>query len=213
MTPKPQANSWTVKQALVTSAFCLVMGISIGFVAHGPNSAKAVVATSPTTSLSEALPAIAAPISTPNPSPDQLKAASRQAAVPVLERLQKDPKNFKLLVQAGEMYYHHGAFTDAASFYTRALDVKDNPAVRNQLASTLFYQGKPNQALEQYQRVLQSDPKNEIALFNTGMVRFKTMNDPKGAIASWEKLLKAYPNHPQRRQVQGMIDKAAKQQG
>jgi len=48
------------------------------------------------------------------------------------DQLKKNPKDFTLLVQAGEMYYHHGAFTDAATYYKRALAVKDNPLVRNQ---------------------------------------------------------------------------------
>jgi len=212
MTPNAQASSWTVKQAVVTAAICFAIGIAVGFVAHGPKTVKTVAAATMMNATAPAPSTIAPAISTPNPTPDQLKAASAQAAVPVLERLQKDPKNFKLLVQAGEMYYHHGAYADAASFYERALAAEDNPAVRNQYASALFYQGKADAALQQYDRVLKTSPTNDIALFNSGMVRLKAKNDPKGAIQSWERLLKAYPNHPQRQQVQSLIDKAAQQQ-
>lgn len=212
-----QSSVWTVKQASITAALCFAIGVGIGFVAHGPavpkvsaSTAAPMMAASMPPSVPEST-SIAPPISTPNPTPDQLKAASRQATVPVLEQLQKDPKNFKLLVQVAERYYHHGAFADATPYYKRALDVEDNPLVRNQYASTLYYQGDADGALAQYGRVLDKLPTNDVALFNVGMIRLKAKKDPKGAVESWNKLLKAYPNHPQREKVQSLIDRASKQ--
>ena len=137
-----------------------------------------------------------------------MKAASAQAALPVLERLKSNPRNFKLLVEAGEMYYHHGTYAEAAAYYRRALAVQDNLAVRNQYASALFYQGDADAALRQYGKVLKASPTNDIALFNSGMIKFKAKNDAKGAIELWQKLLEAYPNHPQRERVHKMIEQA-----
>lgn len=213
MTPNSQANSWTPRVAIILSAVCFAIGIAFGYVAHGPVAPKVspstVMATAPAPAA--AMPKMAPPLSTETPSPQQLKAASQQAAIPVLDQLKKDPKNFKLLLQAGEMYYHHAAYAEATGFYERALAVKDNPAVRNQLASTLYYRGDADGALKQYALVLEKLPTNDVALFNSGMIRFKAKNDPKGAVQSWEKILKAYPNHPQKDRVQGLIDKASKQ--
>lgn len=211
MDSKSQPSFWTVKQATITASICFVVGVAIGYIGHGPNVAHANAPVPVAVSAPAVAPgpqAIAPPISNPNPTPQQLIAASKQAAMPLQEQLKKNPKDFNLLVQAGEMYYHHGAFADAASFYKRALEVKDNPAVRNQYASTLYYQGDADGALKQYGLVLNKDTKNEIALFNTGMIRFKSKNDAKGAIESWETLLKDYPNHPKRAQVQSLIDQA-----
>jgi cytochrome c-type biogenesis protein CcmH/NrfG len=56
-------------------------------------------------------------------------------------------------------------------------------------------------------KVLKADPKNDKALYNTGVVKLMGKNDPKGAIASWETLLRYYPNHPHKAQVQEMIKK------
>jgi cytochrome c-type biogenesis protein CcmH/NrfG len=212
MTPTSPSNSWTPRVAIVLSAVCFIIGIAFGFVAHGPATQKIKAASAAVNTPVPVAPDMAPPISTETPSPQQLKAASRQAAIPVLDQLKKDPKNFKLLLQAGEMYYHHGAYSEAAGFYERALAVKDNPLVRNQLASALYYQGNADGALKQYALVLATLPTNDIALFNTGMIRLKAKHDNKGAIQSWEKLLKAYPNHPQKDRVQSLIDKAAQQQ-
>jgi cytochrome c-type biogenesis protein CcmH/NrfG len=204
-----QSSRWTVKQATITAVICFVVGVAIGYIGHGPTVARANAPVPTAVSAPTEMPpsqAIAPPLANPNPTPEQLKAASKQAAMPLQEQLKKNPKDFTLLVQAGEMYYHHGAFADAASFYKRALDVNDNPAVRNQYASTLFYLGDADGALKQYSQVLAKDSKNEIALFNTGMIRLKSKNDSKGAIESWETLLRDYPNHPKRAQVQSLID-------
>jgi tetratricopeptide (TPR) repeat protein len=221
MNSNSPSKTWSLLQASLFAAFCFALGIAIGFVAHGPNAAHAnapMAATAPADAMPpNAMPPeaanapIAPPISNPNPSPEELKAASKKAAGSLEDQLKKNPKDFTLLVQAGEMYYHHGAFADAASYYKRALAVKDNPLVRNQYASTLFYQGDADGALQQYSKVLAASPKNEVALFNTGMIRYKAKKDPKGAIESWQTLLKDYPNHPQKAKVQSLIDQAAKQ--
>jgi cytochrome c-type biogenesis protein CcmH/NrfG len=217
MNSNTPSKTWSIQQASLIAAGCFVLGIAIGFVAHGPNiahanaPAPAVVAAPEAMSPTVATESIAPPISNPNPSPEELKAAGKQAAGSLVDQLKRNPKDFKLLVQAGEMYYHHGAFADAASYYKRALDVQDNPLVRNQYASTLYYQGDADGALQQYGKVLAKSPKNEVALFNTGMVRLKAKKDAKGAIEAWQTLLKDYPNHPQRAKVQSLIDQAAKQ--
>lgn len=200
MNPESQSSSWNVRQVVIMAALCFVLGSAIGYFAHAPAAKPAAAVNS-----AAAIPA--------NPTPAQMKAASSKAAGSVLEQLKTDPKNVKLLVEAGEMYYHHGAFGDAATYYQRALAEKDDPAVRNQYASALFYQGDGDNALKQYDQVLAKDPKNEIALFNSGMIRLKSKNDAKGAVAQWQKLLQAYPNHPRKRQVEDLIAQARKTQG
>jgi cytochrome c-type biogenesis protein CcmH/NrfG len=213
MDSKSQSNLWTVQQAIITATICFAVGVAIGYIGHGPNVARAnaparVAVSAPAEAVGPQ--AIAPPISNPNPSPEQLMAASKQAAMPLQEQLKKHPKDFTLLVQAGEMYYHHGAFADAASFYKRALDVKDDPAIRNQYASTFYYQGDADGALKQYNLVLEKDAKNAIALLNTGMIRYKAKKDPKGAIESWQSFLKNYPNDPRGAKVQTLIEEASK---
>lgn len=208
------ATSWTAKQAYVMAILCLLAGIVLGYLVHGPAVAapeqNAAVARPPVAS---APASVALPVSNQQAAPAEMEAAGTQAATPVLERLKSNPKDFKLLVTAGEMYYRHGDYADAAGYYVRALAVQDNFAVRNQYASALFYQGDADGALQQYAKVLKTHPTNDVALFNSGMIKFTAKRNAKGAIELWQKLLQAYPNHPQRDRVQKMIERASQSTG
>lgn len=217
MTSSQQAASWSAKNAYILACICLAIGIVSGFIAHGPVKPEVaptpVAVEQPEAVQPGAEAAIAPPVSTPDPSPEQLQAASNQAAMPVLEMLKKDPKNFKLLVAAGEMYYHHGAYDKACGFYERALKVEDNVLVRNQYASALFYEGKADAAIQQYEQVLKKVPTNDVALFNDGMIRMEAKQDKKTAVVLWKKLLAAHPDHPQKERVQHLIDTVSKEIG
>lgn len=188
------------------AVICLGVGILAGYFGHqtsAPEGGKPqpVAVVQPAAEQQQAAPQ-------PPPTQAEMKAASAEAAQSAVEKLKADPKNVKLLVQAGEMYYHHRAFAEAGAYYKRALEVEDSVPVRNQYASALFYANQPDAALEQYGIVLKSNPKNDIALFNSGMIKLKAKNDPKGAVKDWEKLLATNPKHPHRAQVEQMIERA-----
>jgi tetratricopeptide (TPR) repeat protein len=203
-------NAWTTTQAYLMGVICLALGVAVGFLMRGSATAATITNHPATRPIAQPQPTvIAPPLSNPQPSPAEMKNASAQAAMPILARLEAKPKDFKLLLQAGEMYYQHGAYAEAAGYYDRALAVQDNAAVRNQYASALFYQGDADGALREYANVLQAQPANDIALFNSGMVKYRAKNDAKGAVELWQKLLNTNPNHPQRDRIQKMIDKAA----
>ena len=56
--------------------------------------------------------------------------------------------------------------------------------------------------------MLKSDPDNANALFNLGMVKWQSKSDIDGALAAWQQLLKKYPNHPRRAEVEQLIARA-----
>jgi cytochrome c-type biogenesis protein CcmH/NrfG len=216
MTSTNQASSWTAKQVYLMAIISLVIGIAGGFLLHGSAASSSQIepglpSSAPMGSPAAAPTSMAPPISKPQPTPAEMQAASAQAATPVLEQLKADPKNFKLLVGAGEMYYHHGAYAEANVYYKRALDVQNNVPVRNQYASALYYLGDADGALKEYAQVLKESPSNDVALFNSGMVKYESKHDAKGAVELWERLLKTNPNHPQRERVLQMIEKASQQ--
>jgi tetratricopeptide (TPR) repeat protein len=126
---------------------------------------------------------------------------------PVLEKLKSDPNNFDLLAQAGTAEMKAGDPKSAVIYYDRALKVKDDLETRTSLANAYFRSGDADQSLAELAKVLEADPKNDKALYNTGVVKLMGKNDPKGAIAAWETLLKYYPNHPNKAQVREMIHK------
>jgi tetratricopeptide (TPR) repeat protein len=132
---------------------------------------------------------------------------------PVFEKLKSDPNNIELLAQAGNVEMKGNDPKSAAGYYERALKVKDDLDIRTNLANAYFRAGDADQSLAELAKVLKADPKNDKALYNTGVVKLMGKNDPKGAIASWQTLLKYYPNHPHKAQVQEMIKRVKSAQG
>jgi cytochrome c-type biogenesis protein CcmH/NrfG len=84
------------------------------------------------------------------------------------------------------------------------IDPKNVPA-RTQLASCLYYSDDTDGALAQLNQALKYSPKDVNALFNLGMIKYRGKNDPKGAIAVWQQLLKTNPNLDRKSVVEQMI--------
>jgi cytochrome c-type biogenesis protein CcmH/NrfG len=191
---------WNSTKVYFLGGICMLLGLVLGALFHGPvNSAI----NSPATATSAQPRAMGqAP---PQGNPHSMVANAVPAGV--LERLKSDPTNFDLLAQAGNAEMKASDPKSAVIYYDRALKVKDDPEIRTNLANAFFRSGDADQSLAELAKVLKADPKNDKALYNTGVVKLMGKNDPKGAIASWETLLRYYPNHPHKAQVQEMIKK------
>lgn len=191
LTPTPittAAVEWSSAKVYILGAICLALGIFIGALFHGPAKPKGLA--TPTVASDPGLPAV--------------------AVDPVYEKVKSDPNNFALLSEAGNAAMKGGTPKLAVDYYGRALKVKDDLDIRTNLANALFRAGDADQSLAELAKVLQSDPKNDKALYNTGVVRLMGKNDTKGAIASWEMFLKYHPDHPHKAQVQEMIKRVKK---
>jgi cytochrome c-type biogenesis protein CcmH/NrfG len=79
------------------------------------------------------------------------------------------------------------------------------------LLSSTYYGGDVDGALAQLEQSLKYEPKDANSLFNLGMIRWKGKNDPAGAVAAWQELLKSNPKLDRKRIVEQMIAEA--QQG
>jgi cytochrome c-type biogenesis protein CcmH/NrfG len=120
--------------------------------------------------------------------------------------LASDPKNVRANVELGNRLYDAARYTEAIPYYQQAmtLDPK-NVSVSTDLATALFYAGRPDEALAQFDKSLAIDPKHGQTLFNVGIVRRDGKQDPKGAIAAWERLLAAVPDYADAGKVRTMI--------
>jgi cytochrome c-type biogenesis protein CcmH/NrfG len=66
-------------------------------------------------------------------------------------------------------------FPQSAEYYRKALESDPkNLGTHTQLASSLYYAGDVDEALQQLQQVLKTDPKNANALFILGMMKWKS---------------------------------------
>jgi cytochrome c-type biogenesis protein CcmH/NrfG len=184
----PARPGWQPLQVYIAAAFCLILGTALGYLFRG-SASPAVAASNRTTAMPA--PSSAAP---QMPSLEQMKQMADKQAEPLLVQLKKTPGNADLLAKVGRVYESAHQFKDAAQYYGQSLQIdRQNVALRNEMASCLYYTGDVDGALAQFEQSLKFDSTNPNALFNLGMIRWQGKKDPKGAVAAWQQLLKSNP--------------------
>ena len=181
---------WTTLQVYLTAAGALLIGISAGYGLHvsRPTGAPQVVNSAP-----------------------PLRAVTKTAEAEtsdLLLQLKGNPNNPALLAKIGYVYYSMRQFPQAAEYYKRSVDAKDDPIVRVELGRAYYYAGDADRALTEFDAITKADPSNADALFNAGMIRWKTKLDAEGAIADWNQLLNTHPDHPRRQDIERLIAQA-----
>lgn len=189
------------------AAICLGAGLAVGYLVRtamaNPVSAAPIAAAAAKSPHSETL--------TPAghmPSLNEMHQVASQKAAPLLAKLKTDPNNSALLMQIGSVYHSAHLFKDAATYYGMAVQLDPRSVdAHTKLAISLFRAGDVDPAIAELNRALSLDPKNPNALFNLGMIRLQGKNDPKGALAEWQKLVKLNPQlDPERKaQVQKLM--------
>jgi cytochrome c-type biogenesis protein CcmH/NrfG len=201
--PRPITNGvsgWTSAQAYLLAAFCLLLGVALGYLFRG--------SASPTTT------AVAAGTSQQQGTSSKGNDAEAQAAVtqnaaPLQLAIEKDPNDYDSLVKLGNVYYDGQQYQTAIGYYDRALKIHpENSDVRTDMGTAYWYAGDATKALETMEASLKYQPGHPQTLFNLGWVRWQGKGDPKGAIEAWQQLLKANPDYPQKQQVEQYIAKA-----
>lgn len=185
------ASGWQARQVYAMAAVCLLVGLAVGYLFRGSQSA----AVAPTSGMpASATGGIHAGMGGAGPTLEQMKRMADQKAGPVLAKLKTDPDNADLLIQAGGIYQAAHQFKEAAEYYGKSLNVKPkNVAIRTEMASCLYYLGDVDGALKQLQQATTDDPKDANSLFNLGFIRWQEKKDSKGALAAWQQLLKMNP--------------------
>ena len=200
------AATWTGAQAYILAVICLLLGAAAGYIVRG---SAAVPPTAAAASVNDsAAPAMTPGMSQQQVTPEMLKHMAEKQAAPLLEQLKSDPNNPKLLAEVGNYYYDAQSFPDAIKYYKQSLAAKDDPNVRTDLGTAYFYSGDGDDAITEFQSVLKVDPGHANALFNLGMVKWQAKMDINGAIAAWEQVLKAHPDHPKKAEIEQLIARA-----
>lgn len=195
----PKNAEWSSTKVYVLGGICLLLGIAVGALFHGPAKPSVAPVPGQTMNSAPAMPAQGMPGMGMDPS-----AVLND---PIFEKVKSDPNNFELLAQAGIVAMKGGNPKVAIDYYQRALKVKEDPEVRTNLGNAYFRSGEADEALAQFATVLKSNPKDPNALYNSGVVRLMGKNDPKGAAAAWEMFLKYNPDHPRRAKVEEMLQR------
>ena len=200
--PARNGGAWTSTQAYVLAAFCLLLGVALGYLFRGSASPAAAQAAAATTTQQGS----GAHPQQPDPN---AQAALAQASAPLLEAVKQNPNDYDSLVKLGNLFYDGQQFPSAIQYYERALVIHpENPDVRTDMGTAYWYTGDADKALAAMETSLKYRPGHPQTLFNLGWVRWQGKQDPKGAVQAWQQLLKANPDYPQRQQVEQYIAKA-----
>ena len=187
------AQNWSSTQAYLLAAFCLLLGVALGYLFRGSAPSVPQAATAQSTGV-------------PN---TQAQAALQQAVGPLLEAVNRNPTDFDSLMKLGDVYYDGQQFPNAIQYYERALAIHpENPDVRTDMGTAYWYTGNADKALAEMETSLKYKPGHPQTLFNLGWVKWQGKADAKGAVAAWQNLLKTNPDYPQKQQVEQYIAKA-----
>ena len=112
------------------------------------------------------------------------------------------------------MLYDAGRYAEAVGPYQQAFAGDSrNVNLSTDLGTALWYSGKPDEAIAQFNKSLAIDPTHPQTLFNLGIVKRDGKQDPAGAVQAWEKLLATNPSYPERDKVQQLMDQLKAQVG
>ncbi|HEY7097904.1 MAG TPA: tetratricopeptide repeat protein [Terriglobales bacterium] len=196
-------TTWTNTQAYALAVFCLLLGVALGYLFRGSASPSAVTMAGNNAS------ALSQGGGQSQPTAAQQKAMVEQVAAPLLAALESNPGDYDSIVKLGNIYYDGQLYPQAIEYYERALKIRPNdPDVITDMGTAYWYTNDADRALAEFQRSLKIRPDHAGTLFNIGIVRWQGKNDPAGAVAAWEELLKRNPNYPQKQQVEEIIVKA-----
>jgi len=204
----PSDESWRPTVVYGMAAACLFLGLAVGYLLRGSESHA-----SPTVAARTGpAPAAASAPAGQMPSLDQMKQMADKKVSPLLEQLQKDPKNKDVLLRVAFFYKSAHQFKEAASYFNQALQLDEKDvAVRTEMASCLYYAGDVDVALVQLEQSVKLSPKDPNSLFNLGVVRWKGKKDSAGAIRAWQQLLASNPKLDKKPVVERMIAEARQQ--
>ncbi len=201
----PTLKGWRSVQVYTLSAICLLIGVTMGYLVRGSAAGKAPTSAPTTTG---ANPAAGIPVGSNQPGADDMKRMAEKQVAPLLEQLKSNPNDPEILAKIAHYYMVASQFNDAAVYYEKTVAVKPTAEYLTGLANAYYYAGKPDKAMENLNRALQTDPTFADALYNLGVLKWQVKGDTKGAVEAWEKLIKTNPKHPQLDQVKKMIARA-----
>jgi cytochrome c-type biogenesis protein CcmH/NrfG len=178
------------------AALCLGVGLGVGYLMRSSQPAMTTQRNAAqTTTSASSKPA------GHHPGLKEMQQMADKQAAPLLEKLKSNPNDSSVLVQVAAIYHTTHRFKEAADYYNRAVesDPKNVP-VRTKLASSLYRNGDIDGAIAQLNRALKDQPTDANALFDLGMIKLQGKGDAKGALATWQRLLKTNPQlSPERR--------------
>jgi cytochrome c-type biogenesis protein CcmH/NrfG len=115
---------------------------------------------------------------------------SNQAIINMEAEVTANPENFESWIRLGHLYYDANQPEKAIAAYTKSLELHSGDANLLTDLGVMYRRTKqPEKAIELFDQAIKKDPSHLPSRFNKGIVLMYDLNDPQGAIASWEELL------------------------
>jgi cytochrome c-type biogenesis protein CcmH/NrfG len=118
----------------------------------------------------------------------------KETLAALIQATQTTPDNINAWAQLGHAYFDSGEHALAIAAYEKSLSLDGKrPDVWTDLGVMYRRNGNPDKAIECFNRAIALNQRHEVARFNKGVVLMHDKNDPKGALQSWEELLRINP--------------------
>ena len=135
------------------------------------------------------------------PVPMGNQSTGEDAMAPVMqkldelnERIENDPDDFHAYLELGGMYATIGRYEEARELCVEYLRLqRDEVRVRITLAEMYAGAEEVEKAKFQLETALKSDPDDEFALYNLGVI-LASMGDKEGARVHWQKVIDKNPD-------------------
>lgn len=125
---------------------------------------------------------------------EQISREENEAIAHLEKQTLDHPDDYQAWVKLGHLYFDTDQADKAIAAYTRSLELHPGDAnLLTDLGVMYRNSGQKEKAIESFDKARQMDAKHEPARMNKGIVLLFDMNDPTGAIASWEELLRLNP--------------------
>lgn len=153
----------------------------------------------------------------PAPAAQQQTSAPRQAqtaapldearAATLRQSAERDPRDARVRIELGNVYFDSERFEDAARWYEEALTIEPrNVSVSTDLGISYYYMNQPDRALAQFERSLAIDASHTKTLLNVGIVRAYGKDDLGGAVTAWERVVAIAPESPEGKVAKQALD-------
>jgi tetratricopeptide (TPR) repeat protein len=180
--------------AVVYTVAGMAFGVILGWVIGAQQLGRTAPAPAAPQQISESAPPAGQPAAGGRTAPtlDQVRVDELTAAI------NTDPKNTTAIVQLANVYFDAERFTDAISWYEKAvaLDPK-NADVSTDLGVSYYYTNRTDEALQRFEESLRINPRHTKTLLNKGIVLAFGKEDLKGAAAEWQKVVELAPGTPE----------------
>lgn len=106
----------------------------------------------------------------------------------------RNPANAAAWVELGNAYFDSDQVKPSIEAYRKALDLQPNNAdVATDMGVMLRKDGRPQDAVQAFDRAIAINHKHEISRLNKGIVLLHDLQDGPGALRAWEGLLEVNP--------------------